>query len=403
MGIQAYQHTPLSQPDKPDDIYIRLIKLPPGPATGRIVCSLIKTPLSQAPEFEALSYCWGDGATEQIYILPSTSLNTCSTTWETDQQFEEANARYLEVPESLVPFLLRTRRKAKQTGTERLLWVDSVSINQTDDAEKDEQVTRMRDIYIKATAVLIWLGPAADQSDSGLQYAENLTKKWRRERAAKGQEQLEPRELREAVRHVKVQVGHPDLEALFAILDRPYFERAWVVQEVVVARVCWMVIGDTVVYYPWFLSAFFYLIDSYSWVFEFYPSHRIALLLNHRISGSEWEEKVDVEWWRLLSRHRECRASDPRDKVFAFWGLRCKEAFKSMGVNPEYGKGENKRTELLFWKLAVEGLRRGDVEVLGIPRVVLGRRSDDDDDDDDNNDDDEKTVVVSKYWYKRGI
>jgi len=47
----------------------------------------------------------------------------------------------------------------------RLLWVDAICINQSDDTEKAVQVAEMHHIYQKATSVYVWLGPASDTSD----------------------------------------------------------------------------------------------------------------------------------------------------------------------------------------------------------------------------------------------
>src|SRR3954470_10971424 len=58
-----------SLPEIPDskDIFIRLLVLPPGDNFGPISCQIFHTRLSKAPQFEALSYCWGmDEST--IYI-----------------------------------------------------------------------------------------------------------------------------------------------------------------------------------------------------------------------------------------------------------------------------------------------------------------------------------------------
>jgi hypothetical protein len=43
----------------------------------------------------------------------------------------------------------------------RVLWVDAICINQKDDKERGHQVGMMRDVYSKATEVLIWLGEAS--------------------------------------------------------------------------------------------------------------------------------------------------------------------------------------------------------------------------------------------------
>jgi heterokaryon incompatibility protein (HET) len=45
------------------------------------------------------------------------------------------------------------------------IWIDSVCINQNDDAEKSDQVQRLSDIYTRASRVIVWLGERTATSD----------------------------------------------------------------------------------------------------------------------------------------------------------------------------------------------------------------------------------------------
>jgi hypothetical protein len=56
------------------------------------------------------------------------------------------------------------------------LWIDAICINQKDLAERSVQVTRMRDIYIRATTVFIWLGEATADTDDVLGFLCDLDK-----------------------------------------------------------------------------------------------------------------------------------------------------------------------------------------------------------------------------------
>jgi hypothetical protein len=62
---------------------------------------------------------------------------------------------------------LRHPQKERNTLT---LWVDVICINQEDTDEKNRQVQQMTDIYLNATQVVIWLSPAADESDEVIGY-----------------------------------------------------------------------------------------------------------------------------------------------------------------------------------------------------------------------------------------
>src|SRR2546421_582003 len=56
-------------------------------------------------------------------------------------------------------------RHVRKSTDPIVLWVDQICINQLDKSEKSEQVNVMDQIYHTAGEVLVWLGPAMDNSD----------------------------------------------------------------------------------------------------------------------------------------------------------------------------------------------------------------------------------------------
>jgi hypothetical protein len=162
-------------------------------------------------------------------------------------------------------------------------------------------------------------------------------------------------------------VGDPRLEALVRLVERPYFERSWIVQEVAVSRNPWVMCGDRAVHWYVFMCAFIYLISTNLWLFDFYSDRGLGQVMMLRYSQMEWETGNDVEWWRILTRHRKSRAGDPRDKVFAFWGTRCMSDLVNLEIVPDYGLS----VKQLYVKLAVQALRRGDTQILSVPRIVI--------------------------------
>jgi hypothetical protein len=122
-----------------------------------------------------------------------------------------------------------------------------------------------------------------------------------------------------------------------------------------------------------FILGLYYLLDCHLWIFEFHSSHRLGFLTILYFSQLKWQEKAACEWWRLLTRLRDFRSGDPKDKVFAFLGMSPQD-FEEMGIVPKYG--DDQPAEPLYWKLAVAGLKKGHVEVLGVPRIALDEDSD---------------------------
>src|SRR5271155_4455834 len=130
----------------PDGPCIRLLRLEPrGDHNDPLRVNLVTFALETSPKHEALSYVWGDpDRTEPI----------------------ECNGEPFKVTENLFSALSHLHYRDRI----RLLWVDAVCINQKDNSEKSHQVSIMGSIYRRAERVLIWLGPAADQSDVAFGY-----------------------------------------------------------------------------------------------------------------------------------------------------------------------------------------------------------------------------------------
>jgi len=113
----------------------RLILIQPGHKTDALRCSmrtfsLLERPL---PKYETISYVWGDAT------LRSTV---------------HVNHEKLEIPSSAAAVL----RRMRDTQCERIVWIDSLCIDQTSTNDRSYQVRLMCDIYSSATTNLIWLG-----------------------------------------------------------------------------------------------------------------------------------------------------------------------------------------------------------------------------------------------------
>jgi hypothetical protein len=130
LNIQAAKHiyTELNAGE------IRIIRLHPAAELQDCLhCSLETVLLSQKPQYEALSYVWGDQNDHRTIHL---SAHEFKVTRNLDLAL-----RYLRRPDS-----------------ERLLWVDALTINQSDTAEKNTQVWEMANIYHSAASTIVWLG-----------------------------------------------------------------------------------------------------------------------------------------------------------------------------------------------------------------------------------------------------
>lgn len=127
----------------------RLLKLEHGehPATP-LQGSLISTELDCAPDFEALSYSWGDRLADDPMIILD---------WQS-----------LKVTKNRYSALLRLRQRRKP------IWIDAICINQQDTDERTQQVRQMQVIYGRASLVIIWLGEPSEEDIQGLNFANAL-------------------------------------------------------------------------------------------------------------------------------------------------------------------------------------------------------------------------------------
>nr|POE47707.1 heterokaryon incompatibility protein 6, or allele [Quercus suber] len=99
--------------------------------SGTVEASLVHSPLHSTPQYEAISYRWGNSNTSEEILI------------------DGCRAR---VTRSAFDVLLSCR----STSGPRTIWLDAICINQEDDVEKATQVNLMNQIYSSAWRVLIF-------------------------------------------------------------------------------------------------------------------------------------------------------------------------------------------------------------------------------------------------------
>lgn len=137
-----YQHEPLdaSIPS------IRLCKLLSGATDDPIECELLQVNLESVHnKYNALSYTWGDPE-ERPYIT--------------------VNGKPFPIQPNLMAALVGLRKVEE----ELIIWIDALCINQQNISEVNRQVAMMEQIYRNAIRVLVWLGPEADSSHAAFKF-----------------------------------------------------------------------------------------------------------------------------------------------------------------------------------------------------------------------------------------
>jgi hypothetical protein len=186
-------------------------------------CSVRTINLDDDLKYTALSYTWGSQDRSAQLIVDTGGVN----------QGESA----IDITESLETALLQLRESTKIT-----LWIDQLCINQDDVYEKSKQVPLMKIIYKKAIDVLVWLGPATNESDHLLQILDEIGKQaTKAERLYGGTSTLALTQTYN-VTLFKLRKRHSlgrkfiiPAESLRAFVNRDWWTRVWVVQEISLA------------------------------------------------------------------------------------------------------------------------------------------------------------------------
>lgn len=181
---------------------IRLLKLIAGiPSNPTIDCELVETRLgsSKPIKYEALSWCWGTSKEEGYIRIRG----------------KRGKAYAKKAKRDLVKALLALRSER----WDRYLWIDAVCINQEDMDEKNQQVQMMAEIYGNAKRVCVWLGQPDESSRLAIRFIRDEILK-----------------LQDFDDLCDSESNSSKWKALLDLMQRPWFSRRWVVQEISLAQ-----------------------------------------------------------------------------------------------------------------------------------------------------------------------
>lgn len=210
--------------------------------------------------------------------------------------------------------LLKRLRKVDQALT---LWIDAICINQADSKEKGPQVAMMGRIYSSASSVLVWVGVEDGRSARLAHFIGDAAQRFGSGNRLRS-EQLSG-----------MSVEWTDL-ALF--LERPWFSRTWVLQEVCLAKSCNLRCGP----YCWSWKTLEFVFDSLLKLnIDDVPGAARRLsqgVVQFSRSWNSVRSRSTVSMAQLLSATRGTLASLPVDKVYGILSL----ADDSLGVRADY-------------------------------------------------------------------
>jgi hypothetical protein len=253
--------------------------------------------LKQNPHYTALSYCW---RTEDI----SESI-----------QFQGSLQGTKMISRDLMSALWVHHSHFKNGW----LWVDAICIDQSNTAEKNDQVPRMQMIYESADRVLVWLGeenpPAATKYDNSKYIGRR-----HKYNAALG-----------LTRSKVMQLCDDCVEG------RAWWCRVWVAQEMIVARQLYVCIGSHMLRWKTFVRA----TDSWAWLFyerEFELLEACRKVHELDKFRERWRTAKDsLDLLEILDIGRHSYATDARDSIYALLGLMTERDRKRIRVDYNCG------------------------------------------------------------------
>ncbi|KAL8717390.1 MAG: hypothetical protein Q9225_005359 [Loekoesia sp. 1 TL-2023] len=313
---EPYPGLPLQYPDS-----IRLIAFDPVAKAFRV--TFINVRLSDAPQYVALSYTW-------------------------DQPLVPAGQRFrgLRFSHTLLDAIEQFRHISAC-----LWWIDALCINQDDPVEKAGQVRMMRTICETAYNIYVWLGPEDADSEPAINLMRKLQHFAAQRLIDKDDTSIEfsDKELRKRGFPLK---EDPSWISLLKTIDRPYFRRMWVIQELAAGKES----KDSVSAFlgnryclSWYLMAL-----SIQCFRELRWQTQLQLTLSMRRVRATWitDDVINVIWTVrafqsndlsiyeklhiYLESFRAFQTSDPRDKINALYGLITAKDQKSCIIMPDY-------------------------------------------------------------------
>ncbi|KAL1864021.1 hypothetical protein Daus18300_007986 [Diaporthe australafricana] len=331
-GKSPYQ--PLIRPEG----QIRLFRLAKASQAGEIRGSFVYCDTKSCPKYTALSYAWGEPA------------KTRKITIETKDDFE--------IGENLWWFLYYRSLTMKSP---RLFWIDAICIDQSNVSERNHQVSLMKQIYSMASNVYIWLGTESENSRLAMDFLAN-----------------------EGARPLKRQVDDDRLiwdkeegQAIRDLCARPYWNRMWIIQEIIHANRLTVWCGPQRLDWPVFDRLYLTLknlqeancISQHDFATDVLQSPAFVMVWQR----AHWRhpETPTPKLQTLIEIFQGWKCTDLRDKVYALVSM----ADENTAVQPDYSRSSR--------EIYRDVLRRGVgcdnrfcnllSQVLGVP--VEGTRS----------------------------
>lgn len=334
---------------------VRLLEILPGRDFEPISAELAVCDLDEKPEYIALSYMWDQGERKRHLECQDTRIQVSENLWQFLRQYR---ARISE-----------KQYREKNPRKPLRLWIDAISINQSNMNERSHQVSLMRDIYTSAESVIVWLGLAEGHDELAFLLS----------------------------RYPRLLNTEEMLAALVSLLNKPYWSRVWVVQEVVLARRVDMWCGEFQADFSAVEKIWQREVEQNSLsvtssrilntlghpLFQKRKAFRQSRIYKREIMGRRNSKtlKATFRLRDLLESFENSQSSEPFDKIYGFLGVASKG--RGQAIRPDYSKPPVALVVDVLENQCHNTVRRGEEDdytfihllrrTLGVTRIELAR------------------------------
>jgi hypothetical protein len=286
----------------------RLLHLHPGKPEDEVACHFsILSFKDHQTDYEALSYVWGSARDERIATVDGTPMSITDNLWQA-----LVALRYLD--------------------KDRILWVDALCINQSDDKERSHQVSQMKHIYSQASSVEIWLGESNEYFETAFRFVAEIATRLTAEGDVPSygyvvnafHKDYDPKTTNEGSLDDNTRKAVALVTAITMLAKMPWFERTWTVQEFALAKKATFHGGSHTLDNGIFMQFMYHLLQHNESccainlpvvllkeiITLFFSTHAIMALKRFRIT-----------LLLCVGGFRFRKATDPRDKIYGLLGL----------------------------------------------------------------------------------
>ncbi|KAM5350117.1 hypothetical protein ACJ41O_006622 [Fusarium nematophilum] len=337
--------------------HIRVLDIHPAAGIDHpIACTLRHVNLEHNPAYEALSYTWGDKVNQTSIRL---------------------NGQPFMVMENAAAAL----RRLRVPGQVRTIWMDAICINQRDRVEKGHQLPLMTRIYQQAQQACVWLGELTDCALIGMKSINNgrfintalSWHGWKAERKHGGlllplSQRFKGGSSMQDSSHRAYELEHGEIREL---LNRPWWERVWIMQEAIVARKIVIMCGGETATWDRIEEAIKnsnFRAPAPEDSFGLGENKNARLFNDKYLAVNEFRQKwaqgvFHVSVYKMLYDFRGLRCSNARDRIYGFLGL------TSLSSHPDFKANYKARVWRSYVRFAKSMIKHtGTLDILNCTR-----------------------------------